>query len=152
MTKSDSVWIAEQLKAIDVMHEPKSLDTYGDCAMILVEAARRFKAYPAAVTACKIRELINPGAARVALAACLAAIKPVAEQPTELTVPEAAKRLGCKPSTIIAKIRSGQLKAKNLGQKAGPRYRIAISDLEAMGKVTEKPVKTRKVVVSNPRY
>ena len=151
MTKPDAVWIAEQLKAIDVMYEPKSLDTYGDCATILVEAARRFKAYPAAVAACKIRELVNPDAARVALAVCLAAIKPVAEQPTELTLPEAAKKLGCKPATIIAMIRSGRLKAKNLGPKTRPRFRIAIADLEAIGKVTEKPAKIRKVVVPNPR-
>jgi excisionase family DNA binding protein len=151
MTKPDSIWIAKQLKAIDLMHEPKSLDTYGDCATILVEAARRFKAYPAAVAACKIRELVNPDAARIALAVCLAAIKQVAEQPTELTLPEAAKRLGCKPATIIAMIRSGRLRAKNLGQKTRPRYRIAIADLEAMGKVTEMPARLGKVVGPNPR-
>lgn len=64
---------------------------------------------------------------------------------TCLTPPQLAKRWACKPSTVIAKIRRGELRAFDLSEPdcVRPRYRIS---LEA---ITEFELK--KSIVSVPR-
>jgi excisionase family DNA binding protein len=143
---TDQAWIRAQLKYLDELrHEPKSLGPYEDCASILRDARKRLAAYPAAVAACRERELVNPDAARVALATCLEAIKP-----QELTVKEVAARRGCKPDTVLAMIHGGRLKATNIGTKTRPRWRIAVVDLE--GTLIEQPKARPKLAIKNPRY
>lgn len=51
---------------------------------------------------------------------------------TVLTPPQVAKQLGVDPATVIGWIRSGQLKASNLGKgDLRPRYRVQPGDLDA---------------------
>jgi excisionase family DNA binding protein len=52
-------------------------------------------------------------------------------EPDALTPPEAAKRLGVTPETVIGWIKSGQLKASNVGKGvAKPRYKIQQANLD----------------------
>lgn len=50
---------------------------------------------------------------------------------TYTTVPQIAERFGVKPEKIVAWIRTGELRAMNVAQRAGgrPRYRINPADL-----------------------
>ncbi|WP_428308171.1 helix-turn-helix domain-containing protein [Lacipirellula sp.] len=74
---------------------------------------------------------VDVTAAKCYVAHCIAA---TAEKPTEpdaLTPPEVAKRLGVTPETVIGWIKSGQLKASNVGKGvAKPRYKIQPANLE----------------------
>lgn len=69
-----------------------------------------------------------------------------------LTPPRVAKQLGVDPATVIGWIRSGQLKAANVG-KGGqrPRYRIRPSDLDQFLKSRQpQPVMTKKRRAKQP--
>jgi excisionase family DNA binding protein len=61
------------------------------------------------------------------------------------TPPQIAKTLGCKPDTVLAWIRSGELVAVNLARRGStrPRYRIEPRALEAF-------LAARRVVPSAP--
>jgi excisionase family DNA binding protein len=49
-----------------------------------------------------------------------------------LTPPQVARQLGVDPATVIGWIRSGEMKASNVGKGSQrPRYRIQQSDLDA---------------------
>lgn len=64
---------------------------------------------------------------------------------TVLTPPRVAKQLGVDPATVIAWIRSGQLKASNIGQgDQRPRYRIQPSELESFLRKRQPETQTRK--------
>ncbi len=57
---------------------------------------------------------------------------PVASPRCYLTPPAVAERLGVDPAKVLGWIRSGQLRATNLGDGAlRPRYRISEADLSA---------------------
>jgi excisionase family DNA binding protein len=47
-----------------------------------------------------------------------------------LSPPQVGRILGVAPSTVIAFIRSGELRAANLGMKRQPRFRILRADLD----------------------
>ncbi len=50
---------------------------------------------------------------------------------THYTPPVAAEKIGCSPDTIVAFIRSGELKASNLSRGSQrPRWRISKVDLQ----------------------
>jgi excisionase family DNA binding protein len=72
--------------------------------------------------------------AAAAILAIGAAGQPAATQDGDmLTPPQVAKRLGVTPETVIGWIKTGQLKASNIGNgKARPRYRIRQSAVDAM--------------------
>lgn len=58
--------------------------------------------------------------------------KPAGQGRSVLTPPQVAKQLGVDPATVISWIRSGQLKASNLGKgDQRPRYRVQPGDLDA---------------------
>jgi len=68
---------------------------------------------------------------------------------TTISPPELAKRYGCKPSRVIAWIRSGELVALNLASPgcARPRYRItpeAITAFEQAKSTAPPPPKKSK--------
>lgn len=48
-----------------------------------------------------------------------------------LTPPEIAARLGIKPDRVIGWIRTGQLRAVNVGDRSRPRWKIKPADLAA---------------------
>ena len=52
-----------------------------------------------------------------------------------LTPPAIAKQLGCRASSVVAWIKSGQLKASNLSKSNRPRYRV---QAEALAEFLEK--------------
>lgn len=61
-----------------------------------------------------------------------------------LTPPQVARRFGCKPETVLAWIRSGEIAALNLAQPGTlrPRYRIspqALADFEIRRTVVPRP-------------
>jgi hypothetical protein len=61
--------------------------------------------------------------------------------------PQVARELGVDPSTVIAWIKSGELKGSNIGKGSQrPRYRIQQCDLEAFLKARqlEVPVKRKR--------
>lgn len=81
---------------------------------------------PAIVQACDIRSgPISTNHARSVLAACLAALP----QPSTLTPPMVAKELSVSSDTVLGWIRSGALKAANLGTNR-KRYSIHRADLD----------------------
>jgi excisionase family DNA binding protein len=104
--------------------------------------------------ACQIRPgPVAPSLARRILAECLAAI---GKESGSLTPPQAAKQLGVSPETVIGWIRSGELKAANVGKgKKRPRYRIepeALAEFQRkkMPEVTPtQPVKRRRKSLGN---
>ena len=65
---------------------------------------------------------------------------------TKLTPPQLAQRYGCKPSKIIAWIRSGELRAIDSSTRPGvgrPRYLIDLADVAIFEeRRTVKPAKT----------
>jgi hypothetical protein len=125
-------WCRQQLRWLDSdTREPGDLTIYDDCKVLLGElkAKATEAVLPDVIRVCKGT---TPQHLREALWTCIGII-----QPTSLTPPQAARRLGCKPAVILAAIHSGRLKAMNLSRgPERPRYRISISDLEAMGKIT----------------
>lgn len=50
---------------------------------------------------------------------------------THITPPTIAAELGTSVDTVLGLIRSGQLKASNLGQRVRPRWRVSRADLQA---------------------
>ena len=80
--------------------------------------------HPAIVRACQIRSgPISTGLAREVLAACLAALP----KRDTLTPPQVARELSVSPDTVLGWIRTGQLKASQLGTN---RRRYVITRLE----------------------
>lgn len=66
-----------------------------------------------------------------------------------LTPPEIATRFGCKPETVIAWIRNGELAALNLARRGSmrPRYRVspeALGTFERARSVVPKAAPVRK--------
>lgn len=120
-------WLRQQLNALDRLesHPDPPEHVFDDVAAMIRDAGRRAAkaGIPAAVEACDIRP--GPVAidlARKILAECLAA---TGDESASLTPPQAAKRLGVSPETVIGWIRSGELKAANVGKgKKRARYRI----------------------------
>lgn len=68
-----------------------------------------------------------------------------------LTPPEIANRFGCKPETVIAWIRSGELAAINLARRGSlrPRYRVSPEALATFEQT--RSVVPRTPPVSKPR-
>lgn len=64
-----------------------------------------------------------------------------------LSPPEIAKRLGCRASSVIGWIKSGQLKASNLSSSNRPRYRV---QAEALADFLEKQEPRPRVRSSRP--
>ena len=93
------------------------------------------------------------GSPEAAATLVLADVQSVERPPTNgyvrgvLTPPQAAEQLGVDPSTVIGWIRTGQLRASNIG-KGGkrPRYRIRESDLDAFlkSRQPEPPVAKKR--------
>lgn len=78
-----------------------------------------------------VRALVPPTSLREGRAALAAAITQLCSGVADaLTPPAVAKRLGVSPETVIGWIKSGQLKASNIGKGSQkPRYRITPDDL-----------------------
>jgi excisionase family DNA binding protein len=142
-------WLKAQLRRVEELanHPEPDLSDFDDLRSLIREAARRAAAagVPDAVRACKIRRgPISTSIAREVLAACLAAV-PVT-QTERLTPPQAAKRLGISPDTVLGFIRRGELKASNVSKAQRPRYRItpeALAEFEAR-RTTERPQVQRR--------
>lgn len=78
------------------------------------------------------------------VACCIAAVRPPADA---FTPPQVAKQLGVRPASLLSWIRSGQLKAANVGNKSRPRYRIQRADIDAFLKGRQpqpRPPRTRR--------
>ncbi|RIK73292.1 MAG: hypothetical protein DCC68_25165 [Planctomycetota bacterium] len=120
-------WLKKQLNAIDRLenHPDPPECVFDDVAATIAEAGRRAAkaGVVKAVEACQIRPgPVAISLARKILAECLAVID---NESGSLTPPEVAKRLGVSPETVIGWIRSGELKAANVGKgKKRARYRI----------------------------
>lgn len=77
---------------------------------------------------------------------------PNVHAPNVLTPPQVAEQLGVDPATVICWIRSGQLKASNVGKGAQrPRYKIRQSDLDQFLKSRQpQPMVTKKRRAKQP--
>jgi excisionase family DNA binding protein len=143
---TDKAWIKQQLKYLDgLRHEPKSLAPYEDSASILREARKRFAAVPAAVAACRERELVNPDAARVALSKCLEAIRTKTALDVELasdaplTVLQAAVILNRPVRTVYQLVKDGRIEAQRNGKSV--RITRAALDRFAENSTEKRPLR-----------
>jgi len=76
-------------------------------------------------------EALALSTARAVLAECLAAVDCKAEKPDALTAAQAARTLGVRKQSVLGWIRTGELKASNVGRGYQPRWRIKRVDLDA---------------------
>lgn len=68
--------------------------------------------------------------ARAELAACVAAVDCKAEKPDALNAAQVAKTLAVRKQKVLDWIRSGELRASNVGSGYQPRWRITRADLD----------------------